>query len=77
MDVSSLRCVHTRSAPCPGSVKHQMMQWLVHHPRNYGGTEGFAGTTSGPEEWLAHPGSVGIPMAPVNVVDGRRDRSFP
>ena len=25
-------------------------------------------TTIGPQEWLAHPGSVGIPMAPVHVV---------
>ena len=38
------------------------------HPRVYGGTEGFAGTIIGPEEWLAHPGSVGKPFSPVHVV---------
>jgi acyl-CoA synthetase (AMP-forming)/AMP-acid ligase II len=46
-----------------------MMDWfgpIIHE--YYGGTEGFAGTTIGPEEWLAHPGSVGIPMSPVHVV---------
>ena len=68
-DVSSLRCVIHAAAPCPVDVKHQMMKWfgpIIHE--YYGGTEGFAGTTIGPLEWLAHPGSVGIPMAPVHVV---------
>ena len=68
-DVSSLRCVIHAAAPCPVDVKHQMMDWfgpIIHE--YYGGTEGFAGTTIGPEEWLAHPGSVGIPMSPVHVV---------
>lgn len=73
-DVSSLRCVIHAAAPCPVDVKHRMMDWfgpIIHE--YYGGTEGFAGTTIGPEEWLAHPGSVGIPMARVHVVgeDGR------
>ena len=68
-DVSSLRCVIHAAAPCPVDVKHQMMDWfgpIIHE--YYGGTEGFAGTTIGPQEWLAHPGSVGIPMSPVHVV---------
>ncbi|CAM3293015.1 acyl-CoA synthetase [Mycobacterium colombiense] len=73
-DVSSLRCVIHAAAPCPVDVKHRMMEWfgpIIHE--YYGGTEGFAGTTIGPREWLAHPGSVGIPTAPVHVVgeDGR------
>jgi long-chain acyl-CoA synthetase len=68
-DVSSLRCVIHAAAPCPVDVKHQMMDWfgpIIYE--YYGGTEGFAGTTIGPQDWLAHPGSVGIPMAPVHVV---------
>jgi long-chain acyl-CoA synthetase len=68
-DVSSLRCVIHAAAPCPVDVKHQMMEWfgpIIHE--YYGGTEGFAGTTIGPDEWLAHPGSVGIPMSRVHVV---------
>jgi long-chain acyl-CoA synthetase len=69
-DVSSLRCVIHAAAPCPVDVKHRMMEWfgpIIHE--YYGGTEGFAGCTIGPQEWLAHPGSVGIPMAAVHVVD--------
>ncbi len=68
-DVSSLRYVIHAAAPCPVDVKHRMMEWfgpIIHE--YYGGTEGFAGTTIGPQEWLAHPGSVGIPMSLVHVV---------
>jgi acyl-CoA synthetase (AMP-forming)/AMP-acid ligase II len=68
-DVSSLRCVIHAAAPCPIDVKYQMMDWfgpIIHE--YYGGTEGFAGTMIGPEEWLAHPGSVGKPMTAVHVV---------
>ncbi len=68
-DVSSLRCVIHAAAPCPVDVKHRMMEWfgpIIYE--YYGGTEGFAGTTIGPQDWLAHPGSVGIPMAAVHVV---------
>ena len=69
-DLSSLRCVIHAAAPCPVEVKQQMMEWwgpIIHE--YYGGTEGFAGTFIGPEEWLAHPGSVGKPMNPVHAVD--------
>ena len=68
-DVSSLQCVIHAAAPCPVDVKHRMMEWfgpIIHE--YYGGTEGFAGTIIGPEEWLAHPGSVGKPFSPVHVV---------
>ncbi|WP_319448652.1 MULTISPECIES: acyl-CoA synthetase [unclassified Mycobacterium] len=68
-DVSSLRCVIHAAAPCPVDVKHQMMDWfgpIIYE--YYGGTEGFAGCTIGPEAWLAHPGSVGKPFSPVHVV---------
>ncbi|MDT5094458.1 MAG: long-chain acyl-CoA synthetase [Mycobacterium sp.] len=68
-DVSSLQCVIHAAAPCPVDVKHQMMKWfgpIIHE--YYGGTEGFAGTTIDPQEWLAHPGSVGKPFSPVHVV---------
>ncbi len=68
-DVSSLECVIHAAAPCPVDVKHRMMKWfgpIIHE--YYGGTEGFGGTTIGPEEWLAHPGSVGKPWTPVHVI---------
>ncbi|MGZ8745801.1 MAG: acyl-CoA synthetase [Mycobacterium sp.] len=69
-DVSSLQCVIHAAAPCPVDVKYKMMEWfgrVIHE--YYGGTEGFAGTGIGPEEWLAHPGSVGKPITPVHVLD--------
>jgi acyl-CoA synthetase (AMP-forming)/AMP-acid ligase II len=68
-DVSSLECVIHAAAPCPVDVKHRMMAWfgpIIHE--YYGGTEGFAGTTIGPDEWLEHPGSVGRPFSPVHVL---------
>ena len=68
-DVSSLSCVIHAAAPCPVDVKHAMMDWfgpIIHE--YYGGTEGFAGTIIGPDEWRAHPGSVGKPFSPVHVV---------
>jgi long-chain acyl-CoA synthetase len=68
-DVSSLECVIHAAAPCPVDVKHRMMNWfgpIIHE--YYGGTEGLAGTMIGPEEWLAHPGSVGKPWTAVHVV---------
>ena len=68
-DVSSLECVIHAAAPCPVDVKHRTMRWfgpIIHE--YYGGTEGFGGTTIGPEEWLAHPGSVGKPWTPVHVI---------
>ncbi len=68
-DVSTLQCVIHAAAPCPVDVKRAMMAWfgpIIHE--YYGGTEGFAGTIIGPDEWLAHPGSVGKPFSPVHVV---------
>ncbi|OBB01174.1 acyl-CoA synthetase [Mycobacteriaceae bacterium 1482268.1] len=68
-DISSLQCVIHAAAPCPVDVKRRMMEWfgpIVHE--YYGGTEGFAGTLIGPQEWLSHPGSVGKPLQAVHVV---------
>ncbi|HEX3706059.1 MAG TPA: acyl-CoA synthetase [Mycobacteriales bacterium] len=68
-DVSSLQWVVHAAAPCPVDVKQAMFEWLgpiIYE--YYGGTEGFAGATIGPEEWLAHPGSVGRPLTTVHVM---------
>lgn len=74
-DVSSLSCVLHAAAPCPVDVKQQMLEWwgpIIHE--YYGGTEGFGGSTIGPDEWLAHPGSVGRPLTPVHILaDDRRE----
>jgi acyl-CoA synthetase (AMP-forming)/AMP-acid ligase II len=58
-DLSSLRRVIHAAAPCPVHVKEQLIDWLgpiVHE--FYGASEGGY-VEIGPEEWLAHRGSVG------------------
>lgn len=68
-DVSSLRAVLHAAAPCPVQVKQEMMAWwgpIIYE--YYAGTEGFAASFIDPEEWLAHPGSVGKPSNPVHIV---------
>jgi fatty-acyl-CoA synthase len=59
-DLSSHRCAIHAAAPCPIPVKRQMMDWwgpIIWE--YYAGTERNGSTLIGPEEWLAHPGSVG------------------
>lgn len=59
-DVSSLRCAIHAAAPCPVTVKEQMIEWwgpIIHE--YYAGTEGNGFTAINSEEWLAHKGSVG------------------
>ena len=59
-DLSSHRCAIHAAAPCPVEIKQQMMAWwgpiLWEY---YAGTERNGSTVIGPDEWLAHPGSVG------------------
>ncbi len=48
------------AAPCPVSVKEQMIEWwgpIIHE--YYAGTEGNGSTVITSEEWLEHKGSVG------------------
>jgi fatty-acyl-CoA synthase len=68
-DVSSLRTVIHGAAPCPVSVKRQMLDWwgpIIHE--YYAGTEDIGSTHIGPHEWLAHPGSVGRPATECHIV---------
>ncbi len=68
-DVSSLRCAIHAAAPCPVEVKAQMLAWwgpIIYE--YYAGTEGIGGTIIGPEEWMAHPGSVGRPLSAVHIL---------
>jgi long-chain acyl-CoA synthetase len=63
IDVSSLVGVVHAAAPCPVEVKRQMLQWwgpVIHE--FYAGSEGGGITWATPEEWLAHPGTVGRPL---------------
>ena len=59
-DLRSLRVVVHAAAPCPVEVKRQMMDWwgpILHE--YYAGSEVNGLCAIGPDEWLAHPGSVG------------------
>lgn len=59
-DLSTHRVAVHAAAPCPPEVKRAMLDWwgpMIHE--YYGASEGYGRTTIGPEEWLAHPGSVG------------------
>jgi len=61
-DISSLRRVTHTGAPCPVDVKRALFEWwgpIVYE--TYGGTEIGTATFSTPEDWLAYPGSVGVP----------------
>jgi len=59
-DLSSLRVVSHAGTACPVDVRRRIMDWLgpVLY-EYYASSEGY-GTSIGPAEWLAHPGSVGL-----------------
>lgn len=63
-DLSSLRYVIHAAAPCPVEVKERMLAWfgpVIHE--YYSGTESVGYCAVGPEEWLAHKGTVGRPLS--------------
>ena len=63
-DLTSHRVAVHAAAPCPAPVKRALMQWwgpIVFE--YYGASEGHGRTVIGPQEWLAHPGSVGRAVA--------------
>jgi acyl-CoA synthetase (AMP-forming)/AMP-acid ligase II len=62
-DVSSLQKAIHAAAPCPIEVKREMLAWWGNVIEEYyAGSEGNGFCAIGPEEWLAHPGSVGKPL---------------
>lgn len=59
-DVSSIKRVLHTGAPCPAHIKKAMLDWwgpVLYE--TYGGTETGTATLCTPEDWLAHPGTVG------------------
>ncbi|HET9444303.1 MAG TPA: AMP-binding protein, partial [Acidimicrobiales bacterium] len=59
-DLSSLRCCIHGAAPCPATVKEEIIRWwgpIVHE--YYAGTEANGFVACNSEEWLAHRGTVG------------------
>jgi long-chain acyl-CoA synthetase len=62
-DLSSLETIIHGAAPCPPSVKREMIDWLG--PilvENFGATEGNGATIVTSQEWLERPGTVGRPI---------------
>ncbi len=62
-DVSSLKVAVHAAAPCPVEVKRKMIEWwgpVLHE--YYAGTEGNGFVYCNSEMWLAHPGTVGMPI---------------
>jgi acyl-CoA synthetase (AMP-forming)/AMP-acid ligase II len=62
-NLASHRVAVHAAAPCPEDIKRQMLIWwgpIVYE--YYSGTEGNGQTAISPEEWLAHPRSVGRPV---------------
>jgi len=60
-DVSSLKCVIHAAAPCPVETKRTMIEWwgpIIHE--YYAGTEGNGFVYCNSDQWLAHPGTVGV-----------------
>jgi long-chain acyl-CoA synthetase len=63
-DISSIQWATHTGAACPPDVKRKMIEWwgpVIHE--TYGATETGAAVGCNSEEWLAHPGTVGRPMA--------------
>ena len=77
--ISSLEGIVHGAAPCPPSVKREMIDWLG--PiiwENFGATEGNGSCMVSSEEWLQRPGTVGLLIVgePV-ILDAERNEVPP
>lgn len=74
-DLSSLKYAVHAAAPCPVEVKQQMIDWwgpVLHE--YYAGTEGNCFVYADSKAWLAHPGTVGLPLlGEIHVCDEEGD----
>lgn len=79
-DLSSIRWVTHTGAACPPDVKRRMIDWwgpVIHE--TYGATETGPAVGCNTQEWLAHPGTVGRPMAgtEIRIYDENADEVAP
>jgi fatty-acyl-CoA synthase len=77
-DLSSHEVAIHAAAPCPVSVKEQMIEWwgpIIHE--YYGGSEGGGVTYLSSAEWLEHRGSVGRPIVGRLHILGENGRECP
>jgi long-chain acyl-CoA synthetase len=70
-DVSSMRAAIHSAAPCPPDVKRQMLDWWGPVVTEYYAASEGGGTVITGRQWLARPGSVGLPWpgSEVRVLD--------
>ena len=78
-DLSSLTSVLHAAAPCPAEAKHRMIELLGPIiSEYYAGTEGNGATFCDSEQWLAHEGTVGLPITgEVHIVDEATGEEVP
>lgn len=77
-DLSSLKMAIHVAAPCPPEVKKAMFDWFG--PiifEYYGGSEGNGVVAIGPQDWLAHPGSLGRAIAGQVHIVGENGEELP
>jgi acyl-CoA synthetase (AMP-forming)/AMP-acid ligase II len=77
-DVSSLVNAFHAAAPCPVEVKRAMIKWwgpIIHE--YYAGSEGNGFVYCSPEQWLAHPGTVGVAVSGVLHICGDDGTELP
>lgn len=62
-DLSSHQRALHAAAPCPVPIKREMIEWwgpIINE--YYAGSEGIGMTLVKSEQWLSHPGTVGVPI---------------
>ncbi len=77
-DVSSLEYVIHAAAPCPVPTKKAMIEWfgpVIHE--YYAGSEGNGFVYCNSEQWLAHEGTVGMPINCTLHIVGEDDEEVP
>jgi bile acid-coenzyme A ligase len=79
-DLSSLRVVLHLAAPCPPWLKRAWIEWLG--PERilelYAGTEANGLTVIRGDQWLEHPGSVGLPVGcELRILDPETHEELP
>ncbi|MES2987357.1 MAG: AMP-binding protein [Pseudomonadota bacterium] len=79
VDTSTLRYVIHAAAPCSAEVKARMIEWLGSVVYEYyGGSERCGFAAIGPQDALAHPGSVGRSLLnPIHILDPETRAELP
>jgi long-chain acyl-CoA synthetase len=74
-DLSSLRYVLHGAAPCPVTVKQRIIEWLGPIVSEYYAASEGVGSFVDSATWLAHPGTVGQPYTPGQMIVGDENGS--